>query len=122
MNILFGNTEIDAIRNESKFTVLELDTIQISPGHDEQTAYCVLSDVPLNEIGELDHKVRMHHDMMHFYRTRQWLECRDLIALLRGSWNGEVDSFYDEISKRLDQLETTTDIGDWDGVYRPWRS
>jgi hypothetical protein len=122
MNILFGNKEIDAIRDESRFTILELDTIQPSSGHENQTAYCVLSDIPLAEIGELQHKVRMHHDMMYFYRTRQWSECRDLIALLLGSWNGEVDSFYNEISKRLDHLETAENLDEWDGVYRPWRS
>jgi hypothetical protein len=121
MNILFGNKEVDAIRNEKKFTILELDTIQATPEVESHTAYCVLSDVPLTEIGLLAQKVRMHHDMMHFYRTAQWVECRELIVLLRGSWNGEVDSFYDEISRRLDYLESAADISDWDGVYRPWR-
>ena len=122
MNILFGNKEIDAIRSESKFTVLELDTIQPAPDQDTQTAYCLLSDIPLDELSHLEEKIKMHHDMMNFYRTRQWSECRVLLENLQGSWRGEVDSFYDEIVSRLDKLETESDLADWDGVYRPWRN
>lgn len=121
MNILFGNKEIESIREESRFTVLELDIIQPSPDHDPQPAYCVLSDVPLAEISELTQKVRMHHDMVHFYRSGQWDECRSLIAQLRGSWQGEVDSFYDEITRRLDSTGGCA-ANDWDGIYRPWRN
>lgn len=123
MNILFGNKEIDAIRSEARFTILELDTIQPAPDLDTQTAYCLLSDIPMQEINDLERKVKMHHDMMHFYRTQQWDQCRELLCGLQGSWHGEVDSFYDEITKRLDDIEhQVTDTSDWDGVYRPWRN
>lgn len=122
MNILFGNKDIDAIRQENRFTVLELDTIQASPDHPAQTAYCVLSDVPITEMAELDAKVRMHHDMMHFYRTQQWKECRDILNFLRGSWNGEVDTFYNELELRLNSIENSSITAEWDGVYRPWRN
>jgi hypothetical protein len=121
MNILFGNSDIDTIRNENKFTMLELDTIQASPDHDQQTAYCVLSNIPLNEIAHLEQKVKMHADLMTFYRTQQWAECRDLIDLLMGSWGGEVDSFYRELQSRLDVLAKSEPSAEWDGVYRPWR-
>lgn len=121
MNILFGCNEIEEIKQQERFTVLELDTIQISPDHEPQPAYCVLTDVSLTEIPLLERKIKMHQDLMHFYRTQQWTECRQLIALLQGSWNGEMDSFYVEISARLDDAEVNGVDQDWDGIYRPWR-
>lgn len=122
MNILFGSNEIQAIREQGRFTILELDTIQVSPDHEPEPAYCVLTDVSITEIPLLESKVKMHQDLMHFYRTQQWPECRQLIELLRGSWNGEIDSFYTEIQTRLDNLETNGADQDWDGIYRPWRN
>lgn len=121
MNILFGSKEIDAIRQQSNLTVLELDTIQITPDHVPEPAWCILSEIPLHELADLERKVKMHQDLMHFYRTRQWQECRSIIDLLRGSWNHELDSFYDEIESRIDALAMTDVEEDWDGIYRPWR-
>lgn len=120
MHILFGSEQVDQVRQEGNYTFLELDSIQPTPDAQPQTAWCILADVPLPEINQLQAKVKMHHDMLQFYRTQQWSECQQLLELLIGSWNGEVDSFYQEITKRIALYQKNPPGEDWDAVYRPW--
>jgi hypothetical protein len=122
MEILFGNKEIDTIRANSQYTVLELDTIQVTPNHETETAYCLISDLTIEDMVDLEKKKQMHHDMMDLYKHAQWQQCRELALALRGSWQGAVDSFYDEILQRLTDLEQRPIAHDWTGVYRAWRN
>jgi|688.fasta_scaffold04987_20 hypothetical protein len=120
MQIIFGRKALELIGIDSAYTLLELDTIQPSPDHESEPSYCVLTNVPLTEIHLLEQKNKMHNDMLTFYRSQQWDECEDLIKLLRGSWNGEIDSFYDELLQRMQQYRSQPPETNWDAVYRPW--
>ena len=120
MQIIFGNKARELIGIESAYTLLELDTIQPSPDHEPEPSFCVLTNVPLTEIHLLEQKNKMHSDMLWFYKKQQWGECIDLIKMLKGSWNGELDTFYDEIMSRINRFAVSPPDESWDGVYKPW--
>jgi hypothetical protein len=120
MQIIFGRKAVELIGIETAYTLLELDVIQPSPDHEPEPSYCVLTNVSLTEIHLLEQKSKMHKDMLWFYKKQQWGECIDLIKLLKGSWNGELDSFYDEIQSRISRFVVVPPGDSWDGVYKPW--
>jgi adenylate cyclase len=120
MNILFGSPTIDSLREDGRFTILELDIIQAAEDRAPETAYCILTDIGLGEINQLADKVDMHHQLIDAYRSQQWDACLAIMQLLYGSWNGEVDSFYIELAKRIAEYKLNPPPENWDGVLRPY--
>lgn len=111
MYIIFGNGAKDL---SDRFTVLELDTFATAQG--PETAWCVVENIPLADFGTLDDYRKVHSDLMQAYRQRNWEYCRSAIGGLRGRWNGELDSFYDNLEVRVKQFELNPPADDWDGV------
>ena len=112
MHIIFGkNAELD-----EKYTLLELDTIRIGAGGPELVAYCVIENIPLEEIPAVEMFKEFHSRLMREYREQNWNTCENLIAQLRGKWGGEVDSFYSELVVRINKLKTQTLDENWDGI------
>lgn len=97
------------------YTVLELDTFQTPTGK-RDTAYCVIENIPLQDFPVLDAYVRVHHDLMEAYRGRNWQYCESAIAGLTGRWNGELDTFYQDLAERVSQLQHQDLAADWDGT------
>jgi hypothetical protein len=115
MYIIFGNDEIDTIKQ--KYTVLELDTIQIGD-HEPRTAYCVLQAVPFDDIPNLEHLKTLHANLMTNYGQRGWKLCLQAIEQLHGRWAQELDSFYDELSTRIQQYQQEEPKSDWTPVVK----
>lgn len=114
MNIIFGN----AIKEiPDSFTVLELDTFKM-PNQELHTAYCVVETIPLSEFTTLDAYKKIHSDLVKFYRDRQWNYCEQAIEGLMGRWNGELDSFYSNLLKRIIYFKENPPGDDWDGYSR----
>jgi hypothetical protein len=112
MNIIFGKpTEL-----EEKYTVLELDTIRIGSGGPERTAYCVIENIPLEEMPAVESLKDLHGSLMQEYRNRAWNRCETIIGQLTGKWGGEMDSFYIELANRVARLKTQTLDDTWNGV------
>jgi hypothetical protein len=101
MHIIFGNEQADELSN--KYTVLELDTFQIGSNGPVVTAYCTLDSVPLSEMLTLDERKQLHRQLIQEYRQRHWAPCLELLSQLQGKWNGELDSFYQDIKSRIEQ-------------------
>lgn len=112
MHIIFGNNH----GLDKKYTVLELDTIQIGVGGPEQVAYCVVENIPIEELPALDTFKELHSNLLKEYRNQQWNDCDRIIAQLMGKWGGELDSFYVELSSRISNLKTQTLDENWNGV------
>lgn len=113
MNIIFG----DALPGlTDKYTVLELDKFRLPPDGDVVTAYCIVEKIPLTEFATLQHFVDLHHSVVHNYRLRHWDFCLQAMAELKAHFNGELDSFYDELIERINKLKDQTLPDDWDGV------
>ena len=114
MNIIFGNEH----NVDSKHIVLELDTIRIGADGPEQTAYCVIENVPIEEMPIVESLKKSHHDLMVEYRAQNWTACKRIIAQLTGMWGGEVDTFYEELSKRVGQFQQQNPGPDWSYIIQ----
>ena len=113
MNIILGRENIE--QAQEKYTVLELDTLIINGAADPVTAYCLIEQVPIDQIAGMDQFRDLHNNLMANYRKRNWKYCEDAIEHLMGKWGGELDTFYIELDKRILQLKQQ-DLDDaWDG-------
>ena len=101
MHIIFDSTHAQEIKDDGKHTILELDTIRPKPGADPVTAYCVVSQIPLNEISQTEVYVNWHQDLIKAYRSQNWEECVLTLNLLAGKFNGDLDTFYNELRERI---------------------
>lgn len=113
MNIIFGNPqEIDQLRE--RFVVLELDTFRTPQGA-RHTVYALIENVPLPDFPLLDTYVKVHHDLIEAYRAQNWDYCRSALDGLHGHWNGELDTFYHDMARRVMAFEQDPPGADWDG-------
>jgi hypothetical protein len=114
MNILIDPDQIESYRE--KYTVLELDTIRILPENKQVTAYCVVDTIPILELPQTESKINLHANLLINYRKRDWNYCQQALEHLMGSWNKELDSFYEDIQNRIN-LYMENDPGEnWDGI------
>jgi hypothetical protein len=113
MNIIFGKEQADSMLE--KYTVLELDIFQIGNTADTVTAYCAVENIPIDQLLQVPELKIKHASMIDHYRTRQWVACQAELDQLMGQWNGELDSFYQEVSTRISQFATQ----DLDSTWSP---
>jgi hypothetical protein len=114
MNIILGRENVE--HAQEKYTVLELDTLLINGAADPVTAYCLIEQIPIDQISNIDQFCDLHNNLMANYRKRNWKYCEDAIEHLRGKWGGELDSFYTEMSQRISQLRQQVLDDDWHGI------
>lgn len=120
MNIIFHPEQVQAIRDQGNHTILELDRIRPAPGAEPVTAYCVVSEIPLTELNLTQAYVTWHQEMLAAYRAKHWPECVRALNMLSGKFNGELDTFYNELRERI-RLYMKSDPGpDWQGIFEPW--
>lgn len=110
MNIIFGE---QAQHIPDNYTLLELDTFRVAD--QAKTAYCLVPPVPITEFPVLEHLVKCHHDMIDAYRERNWEYVITASQGLAGKFNGEVDSFYQDIMQRAVYYRDNPPGDDWDG-------
>jgi hypothetical protein len=113
MNIIFGDT-VENI--SSNYTVLELDTIRVSQANKIITAYCLIETIPLAEFPQVENNKHTHASLIKQYKNRNWDFCNRAIEVLLGRWNGEVDSFYNELLARIEKFKIDPPPDDWDGI------
>jgi len=113
MHIIFGST---AQEIPNSFTVLELDTFRMVKENRTDTAYCVVEKIPLTEFAMLDAYKKIHADLVQYYRQRQWEYCENAIEGLMGRWNGELDTFYSDLLRRVIGYRENEPPADWDGT------
>jgi hypothetical protein len=114
MHIIFGKDKLNGV--DSKYTVLELDTIKVDSVQDPLTAYCLVENIPITEIQEICQNKDLHANLLKNYRLQNWKYCEDALEHLVGKWNGEIDSFYLDLRDRIKSLKTTTLPENWTGT------
>jgi len=115
MYIVYEENEIEQL--QSKYLLLEMDTIEIS--NDKTiTAHCVLSTdhITLQEIGSITSLENLHKQLMENYKLQKWDCCEDAISHLQGKFKGEMDSFYDELSERINTFKDEGTASSWSPV------
>jgi hypothetical protein len=112
MKIIFGDA-LEALPDN--YTVLELDTFVLPPDGKQRTSYCVIEKVPLTDFPLMEAYVKVHTDMMQAYRDQNWDYCLHAINGLTGRWNGELDSFYSNLLKRVENYQSNPPGDDYTG-------
>lgn len=116
MHIILG----DQITQElaAKYIVLELDTFLISGRAQAIPAFCLVENVPIEELPQADQFQDLHGKMIKNYREGNWKFCEDALEHLMGRWNGELDTFYQELQQRLVSLTEQDRAADWDPAIK----
>lgn len=112
MNIIFGDA-LDALPDN--YTVLELDTFVLPPDGAVRTSYCVIEKVALTDFPVMEAYIKVHGDMMKAYRDKNWQYCLHAIQGLTGRWNGELDSFYNNLLERVNHFQDSPPGDYWTG-------
>lgn len=114
MHIIFGKEQAQQLA--SKYTVLELDTFQFGLNGPIVTAYCTVETVPFEELAKLESITKQHGDLLINYGLRNWSACLTAIKELKGLWRGELDTFYQDLEKRIQDFVTSSPPADWTPV------
>ena len=103
MQLIFGRENAEQLRE--KYTVLDLETVE-KDGHSLEV-FCLIpgEKLGINDLPQLEQWKKLHNDFLNGYHTQQWNYCRQCIEHLMGKFGGEVDSFYQEILRRIDTAE-----------------
>ena len=109
MNIIFDRPDEELAE---KFVVLELDTF--SNHQKSVTAYCVIEKIPLQDFPTLTAYVETHQNLMQEYKKQNWEYCLCAIKELTGKWNGELDSFYENLEQRVNACQAEPPGDTWD--------
>lgn len=97
MNIIVGKEAAEKL--EENYTVLELETF-VKDG-ETITAFCIVDQVPIMELPLLESHKQLHADFLTEYKKGNYDFCREAATHLRGKFNGDLDSFYDELLARI---------------------
>jgi hypothetical protein len=108
MQLIFGRENAEKLRE--KYTVLDLETVTVKDDKGQSVDMEVFCLIPGEKIGipdlpQLENWKQLHTDFLHGYHTQQYEYCRQCIEHLMGKFGGEVDSFYQEILKRINSTE-----------------
>lgn len=103
MNIIFGRENAERLRE--KYTVLDLETLVVEGKEVEVFCLIPAEKIALPDLPQLENWTKLHNDFLNGYKTKQYNYCRQCIDHLTGKFGGEVDTFYEEILKRIDAEE-----------------
>ena len=113
MHIIFGTDEAEQLKE--KYIVLELDTITIR-NSTPIVAYCVVENMPLDNLPKADPYLKLHSDLLNNYRKREWTYCEQAIEYLKGFWGGDTDTFYDSLLERIKEYKQNEPDDSWTGI------
>jgi hypothetical protein len=99
MNIIFGKENLPEV--SEKYTVLELDTIRILPVDQLVTAYCLVENVPIQNLPKVESMRNLHENLLVNYRKRDWNYCTQALEHLVGFWGDEMDTYYTTLNQRI---------------------
>jgi hypothetical protein len=103
MEIIFGRENAEMLRE--KYTVLDLETIE----QDGQSLeiFCLIpaDKISIADLPTLAQWTKLHEDFLAGYHKKEYKYCKECIEHLRGKFGGELDTFYDEILRRIDLTE-----------------
>jgi hypothetical protein len=116
MNIILGDTTYQQVKD--KYIVLELDTFNIDG--DDVTSYCVLDagDIPLSEMSELSTWQENHAKIVSNWHKGNFNFCEQMIEHARTRWGGHLNSFYDTMYSRIQELKGADLPEGWNGTIQ----
>ena len=103
MEIIFGRENAEELRK--KYTILDLETVERDGISLEVFCLIPADKIKLQDFASLAQWIQLHNDFLNGYHSRQYDYCRECIGHLMGKFGGEVDTFYEEILRRIDAGE-----------------
>ena len=98
MQIVWDPEVIEQLRKSQ--TVLELETFQVEDR--SLTAYCVVpAEKIFSEMAQLNNYIDLHKGFIVALNEKNYKLCEDIAEHLKGKFGGELDSFYNEILRRI---------------------
>jgi hypothetical protein len=116
MHIIFGKEKAQALQN--KYTVLELDLIQIGQDSPITSVYCVIENVSILDLPRVDSMKALHENLILNYQGRNWKYCLDAMEHLQGFWGGELDTFYQNLYDRIQPFLDNPPPENWSPVIQ----
>jgi hypothetical protein len=98
MPIVWNKEIVERMR--STHTVLELETFIVDDK--SLTAYCVVPpEKIIQDIANLENLTTLHNSFLRAFAAKDSATCESIAQELRGKFGGELDTFYEEILKKL---------------------
>ncbi len=113
MNIVLGRENTENL--DSRYTVLELDTFWFPDVERSVTSYCIVENLPILEMDQIEVYKDLHQNLIKNYRLKNWSYCEDAIEHLMPKWGGELKTFYEELYRRIQELKSQDLDPAWDG-------
>jgi len=103
MQIIFGRDNAEKLKD--RYTVLDLETIEKDGTTIE--VFCLIpgDKISIGDLPQLDQWTTLHAEFIKGYQTQQYNYCRQCIDHLMGKFGGEVDTFYEEILRRINDVD-----------------
>jgi hypothetical protein len=110
---------VTAERVADEYFTVELDCIAVKGKKEGVTIYTVF----YNPTGIVDLETwkqdrEYHNLMLAHYRKQEWDKAIDLVNELKGSFNGQMDHYYELWIERIAEMQIANLPSDWDGVFR----
>lgn len=102
MQIIFGRENAELLRE--KYTVLDLEKVNIGE-QGELEVFCLIpaDKIAITELPSLATWIKLHHDMLAGYHKGEYDYVQQCIEHLTGQFGGEVDTFYEELLRRINE-------------------
>ena len=114
VKIVLGTKTAEYVKD--KYFVLELDCIAVKGKKEGVTIFTVLDST---KIDDRWHTSRLSHNrMLELYRSKQFDKAIEMCNNLQGSFNSEMDHYYENWIERCNEMKAQTLPNDWDGVFR----
>ena len=108
MDIIFGRENAEKLRE--KYTVLDLETIEKDGNTFEVFCLIPADKIAIQDLPQLEEWEKLHNELLEGYHNKQYEFCQHCIDNLKGKFMGEVDTFYEEIERRIkEQPKVETD-------------
>ena len=107
MQLIFGRDNAEKLRE--KYTVLDLEEVEKEGVKIEVFCLIPAEKIGIGQIADLDNWVKLHNDFLNGYHTQHYDYCIQCMEHLRGKFGGEVDTFYDEIERRINSQQQETE-------------
>ena len=120
MNIIIGQKAASEV--DDRYILLELDSFKIAQGQEPVKTYCLIEKINLGEVFALESRRELHQNLIKNYRLKNWKFCLDALEHLKGSWDRELDSFYEILESRIIEFQNTDPGPNWDGIINQFET
>jgi len=114
--IVLGPTTAERIADE--YFTIELDCIAVKGKKEGLNIFTVFYNPPHEKLQFWLHDREQHNAMLASYRAQDWAGAKRMVNNLKGSFDGQMDHYYDLWLERIEEMKNAGLPKDWDSVYR----